>query len=177
MGVDAATVHEAYESVLRRLVDHLGIDFGFLRHNDFEARATVLTAEWPPRLSRPDPDPLAVVKFEDAESVFALAETLTEPAVFRPDRQQEGYRRRVEQGSGFSATSMAVVPLLHAERTIGILGLIKIGDRSWSEIELNALKAIAALLSQLQARVIAEEQLRFAALHDHLTSLPNRMAL
>ncbi|MDI9894123.1 EAL domain-containing protein [Rhodococcus sp. IEGM 1381] len=177
MGVDAATVREAYESVLRRLVDHLGIDFSFLRHNDFEARATVLSAEWPPRLSKPDPDPLAVVKFDDADSVFALAETLTEPAVFRPGQQQEGYRRRVEQGSGFSATSMAVVPLLHAERTIGILGLIKIGDRSWSEVELNALKAIAALLSQLQARVIAEEQLRFAALHDQLTSLPNRTAL
>ena len=177
MGVDAATVHEAYETVLRQLVDHLGIDFSFLRHNDFEAKATVLTAEWPPRLSKPDPDPLAVVRFEDADSVFALAETLTEPAVFRPDPQQEGYRRRVEQASGFSATSMAVVPLLHTGRTIGILGLIKIGDRSWSEIELNALTAIAALLSQLQARVIAEEQLRFAALHDPLTSLPNRTAL
>ncbi|KQU45022.1 hypothetical protein ASG84_12255 [Rhodococcus sp. Leaf278] len=177
MGVDAATVHEAYESVLRQLVDHLGIDFSFLRHNDVEARATVLTAEWPPRLSKPDPDPLAVVKFEDADSVFALAETLTEPAVFRPDPQQESYRRRVEQGSGFSETSMAVVPLLHTGRTIGILGLIKIGDRPWSEIELNALTAIAALLSQLQARVVAEEQLRFAALHDPLTSLPNRTAL
>ncbi|OZC81393.1 hypothetical protein CH274_11290 [Rhodococcus sp. 06-418-5] len=177
MGVDAATVREAYESVLRQLVDYLGIDFSFLRHNDFEARATRLTAEWPPRLSVPDPDPLAVVYFDDADSVFRLAETLTEPAVFRPDPEQEDYRRRVEQGSGFSATSMAVVPLLHSERTTGILGFIKIGDRSWSEAELNALKAIAALLSQLQARVIAEEQLRFSALHDPLTKLPNRTAL
>ena len=177
MGVDAATVREAYESVLRQLVDHLGIDFSFLRHNDFEARATLLTAEWPPRLSVPDPDPLAVVKFEDADSVFKLAETLTEPAVFRPNPEQEGYRLRVEQGSGLSATSMSVVPLLHSGRTTGILGLIKVGDRSWSEEELNALKAIAALLSQLQSRVIAEEQLRFAALHDDLTQLPNRTAL
>ncbi|MFI8565437.1 putative bifunctional diguanylate cyclase/phosphodiesterase [Rhodococcus sp. NPDC078407] len=177
MGVDAATVREAYESVLRQLVDHLGIDFSFLRHNDFEARATVLSAEWPPRSIKPDPDPLAVVKFDDADSVFALAETLTEPAVFRPRPQQEDYRRRVEQASGLSATSMAVVPLLHAGRTMGILGLIKVGDRSWSDAELNALKAIAALFSQLQARVIAEEQLRFAAMHDHLTSLPNRTAL
>ena len=177
MGVDAATVREAYLSVLRQLVDYLGIDFSFLRHHDFDARATRLTAEWPPRLSVPDPDPLAVVYFDEADSVFAMAETLSEPAVFRPDPEQEDYRRRVETASGLSATSMAVVPLLHSERTTGILGFIKVGDRSWSQAELNALKAIAALLSQLQARVSAEEQIRFSALHDGLTSLPNRTAL
>lgn len=177
MGVDAATVREAYDSVLHQLVDFLGIDFSFLRHNDAEARATRLTAEWPPRLSIPDPDPLSVVHFDTADSVFRLAETLTEPAVFRPNPRQEDYRRRVEHASGYDETSMAVVPLLHSGRTTGLLGFIKVGDRDWSEAELNALKAIAALLSQLQTRVLAEEQLRFAALHDGLTKLPNRTAL
>ena len=72
MGVDAATVREAYLSVLRQLVDYLGIDFSFLRHHDFDARATRLTAEWPPRLSVPDPDPLAVVYFDEADRIDVL---------------------------------------------------------------------------------------------------------
>ena len=70
--------------------------------------------------------------------------------------------------------SLAVVPLLGTEDTMGVLGFIKFGDREWTDAEINALRAVAALLAQLQARVDAEERLRHLAYHDELTDLANR---
>ena len=43
--------------------------------------------------------------------------------------------------------------------------------------ELNALQAIATLFAQVQARIVAEEQLQYLAEHDDLTGLLNRRAL
>ena len=47
----------------------------------------------------------------------------------------------------------------------------------WKPEELNALEAIASLFAQVQARVLAEDRLRFLAEHDDLTGLHNRRAL
>ncbi len=67
--------------------------------------------------------------------------------------------------------------MLSGDVTTGCLGFIKFGDREWTPAELNALKAIASLFAQLQARIVAEDQLRFLAEHDDLTGLNNRRAL
>lgn len=54
---------------------------------------------------------------------------------------------------------------------------MKFGDREWRTAELNALKAIASLFAQVQARIAAEERLRHLSEHDDLTGLHNRRAL
>ncbi len=73
--------------------------------------------------------------------------------------------------------SLAAVPLLSGDTTTGTLGFIKFGDRDWTPPEVDVLKAIAALLAQVQARIVVEEQLRYSADHDSLTGLSNRRAL
>ena len=84
MAATAATHVRISEQVIENLVTHLGVDFGFLRHNDHALHATVLVALWPPRAFVPDPDPIGVVYFAGADPVFAVAENMKEPYLMRP---------------------------------------------------------------------------------------------
>ena len=177
MGVTAPTLHSASEQLLHQLVDYFGVDTSFLRRNDHELGATILVAEWPPRSEIPVPDPLGVVFFAGADPTFAATEHLSAPLIIRPDHADDEYQDRVRQGSGVAGVSLATVPLMTGDSTMGVLGFIKFGDREWHTEEINALRAVAALLAQLQARVAAEEALRYLAYHDELTGLATRRAL
>ncbi|CAN3128129.1 putative bifunctional diguanylate cyclase/phosphodiesterase [Mycobacterium sp. smrl_JER01] len=177
MAANAATSVEVSQQVLAELVSYLGVDVSFLRYNDHKIRASRLVAEWPVRPGVPDPDPLALVYFADADPVFAHSEHGKKVMVFRPEPATDDYQKRIEETRAVPATSMAAAPLVSGEVTTGILGFIKFGDRVWSAEELNGLEAIASLFAQVQARVQAEEQLRYLAEHDDLTGLYNRRAL
>src|SRR5574337_1831814 len=177
MAATACNAAEICQRVLADVVTHFGVDYGFLRHNDHIIHATVLVAEWPPRGNVPDPDPIGVVYFADADSVFGLIENHKVPFVMRPEPANADYQRYIAEGTGIPASSLAAVPLLSGDVTTGTLGFVKFGDREWLPDELNALQAIATLFAQLQARIVAEEQVRYLAQHDDLTGLLNRRAL
>lgn len=177
MAASAADSARVSQLVLADLVAYFEVDICFLRHNDHIIRASRLIAEWPPRNEIPEPDPLALIYFADADPVFAMSEHGKTPQVFRPEPATDDYQRLIKQGSGIPATSMAAAPLVSGDLTTGVLGFVKLGDRAWSAQELNALEAIGSLFAQLQARVLAEEQLQFFAEHDDLTGVHNRRAL
>jgi diguanylate cyclase len=177
MAATASNAAAICQRVLGDLVTHFGVDFGVLRHNDHTIRATVLFAEWPPRENVPDPDPLGVVYFADADSVFAQLEHLKEPSILRPEPPNADYQSYIEGATGVPQSSLAGVPLLSGDVTTGSLGFVKFGDRDWLPEELNALQAIGTLFAQLQARIAAEQQVRYLAEHDDLTDLLNRRAL
>ncbi len=177
MPVSAATLQATLERTLQDLTEFFGVDTSFLRHNSLERHATVLVAEWPTRENVPDPDPLGEVPF-GVDPVFDATRDLREPFFMRPTATgSDSYQERVEQGSGISEVSMAMVPLTRGSVTVGVLGFVSFGDRVWDVDESNALQVVASLMVQLQARVDAEERLLFHAYHDELTGLPNRRAL
>ena len=127
----SATVDDAVQisdAVMARLAEYLGLDVTFLRYNDHDIHATKLIAQWPVRDYIPDPDPIGVVYFAEADPVFAMAEHLSEPLVIRPT-PDDGYQKTIEEGTAVPQVSMACVPLLSDGITTGTMGFIKYGDR------------------------------------------------
>jgi diguanylate cyclase (GGDEF)-like protein len=177
MSVSAANFAESVTQVVRTLAEFFTVSTAFLRRNDHQLGASILLAEWPIRENIPDPDPLGIVPFEgpNTDPVFAAVRDLREPLVVRPD-QEDRYQERVHEASGLPPVALATVPILRDDVTSGVLGFVNFGDRVWSKAELNALRAIAALLAQLERRVEAEERLQRGAYRDELTGLANRRA-
>jgi diguanylate cyclase (GGDEF)-like protein len=176
MSATASTLGQSLERMLQILVEYFEVDTSFLRHNDFGRDLTVLVAEWPRREGVPDPDPLGEVPF-GVDPVFDASRDLKEPFVLRPEGSPADYQERVKKGSGVNEISLAMVPMLRNDTTVGVLGFIKFGDRPWDVAETNALQVVASLMVQLEARIDAEERLNHHAYHDELTGLPNRRAL
>ncbi|MEU4807993.1 EAL domain-containing protein [Nocardia fluminea] len=177
MGVDATTMVAASERVLASLVDYFDVEFAYLRHTVREQRQTVLIAEWPRRPYVPDPDPLRVIDFAAADSLFQASENAVEPIIVSRGDEYPDYQEMIRQTTGMPSMVTACVPLVSRGVSTGALGFVRRGDRAWTTREVNVLKAIAALFAQLQARVEAEDRLRYIASHDDLTGLANRRAL
>jgi diguanylate cyclase len=158
-GVSAFSAARVCEQLLAQLVEQFDADSAFVRHNNHRLRASMLFAEWPPRVRVPHPDPLAKISFGDTGA--ELAGDLKTPTVIQVD----------------AASVVAVAPLLWGTVTTGVMGLTKSGGKQWAPEELEALGVVASLFAQLQARIAAESSLKRLADRDELTGLLNRRAL
>ena len=177
MEATAATAILVSEKILAQLVQQFDVDASFLQHLDPHTRTSALVAEWPPRSDAADPDPTGFAQLDLAESVLAQCGHGHKPVVIRPAQSKRYVRRRIGGAKAAASPSVAAAPLVSGETTIGLLGFVKFGARKWEQEEINTLEAVAALFAQLQARIAAEEKLRYLAEHDDLTGLYNRRAL
>ncbi|WOF20094.1 EAL domain-containing protein [Mycobacterium avium] len=173
MEATASTARSVSETVLAQLVEQFDVDASFLHHHD--AAGPVPVAEWPRRTDAAGP--MAALRSEDVESVLAQCERQRRPVVSSPDQADGWLRRWLQRDKAAGAPSVAAAPLVSGDATTGVLGFVKFGARRWKPEEINTLEAVAALFAQLQARIAAEERLRYLAEHDDLTGVYNRRAL
>jgi diguanylate cyclase (GGDEF)-like protein len=177
MEATAATATSVSEKVLAQLVEQFDVNASFLRHHDHDAKTSVLVAEWPPRTDVTDADPLAVVPLVSTDPLLTRCGPGGKPVVIQPDGPNRSFWRRLGRAKRPDSQSVAAAPLVSGDLTTGLLAFVKLGSRKWKQHELNTLEAVAALFAQLQARIAAEERLRYVAEHDDLTGLHNRRAL
>jgi diguanylate cyclase len=189
MEANTFTATNVSEQVLANLVQLFDADTGFLRHNDQTIGTSKLIVEWPPRPNPPDPDPLPIVPFTSADDVFApcahgkapLVIQPTEPVVIRPPASTnyayKAFRRQITGRRHVATPSMAAAPLVSKAVTTGVLGFVNFRGRKWKQKEVGTLGAVASLFAQFQARIAAEEKLRYLAERDDLTGLHNRRSL
>jgi diguanylate cyclase len=189
MEANAFTAATVSEQVLARLVHLFDADTGFLRHNDQTLGTSKLIAEWPPRPNPVNPDPLPIVHFTSADDVFApcahgkepLVIQPTEPIVIRPpaatNYAYKAFRRELTGRRRVATPSVVAAPLVSKAVTTGVLGFVNFRGRRWTQAEVGTLGEVASLFAQLQARIAAEEKLRYLAEHDELTGLHNRRSL
>lgn len=157
MAADAATSTHVSHQVLGDLVTRFGVDSGLLAHDDGHGGPAHPVAVWP------GGDDGAVPA--GAERALVGSARFTEPTVIEsPPEDADG-----------RPITWVVVPLRSGDLTTGVLAFS--GPREWASDELSALRAIASLFAQVQARVIAEQRLRLLATRDDLTGLHNRRAL
>jgi diguanylate cyclase (GGDEF)-like protein len=176
MSASSLTRKEVLHWTTQVLGEFLGADTAFLRRNDLERGLSILVAEWPLRENVPDPDPLGEVPF-DSDPIFAMTKDLRDPIYLGEPENPDKYQERVEKASGVKLVNGAGVPLLQGDTTWGILAFLHFHLHKWVPEEMNALKAVASMLMQLEARIDAEDQTEYNAHHDDLTGLPNRRAL
>jgi GAF domain-containing protein len=150
MEANTFTATSVSEEVLARLVDRFDADTGFLRHNDQTTETSKLIVECPPRPNRVIRPP--------ASTNYA----------YKAFRREITGRRRV------ATPSMATAPLVSKTVITGVLGFVNFRGRKWKKEELGTLRSVASLFAQLQARIAAEEKLRYLAEYDDLTGLRNR---
>lgn len=177
MSTTGPTLRSALDWAVEMLCQYLGADVAFLRRNDHARGMSVLMAFYPPRDLALEDDPLGIVPF-DSDPIFAAMKDLKVPFIVRNAAETDDrYLQRVRDAGGPDEFTGAGVPLVHGETTEGTLAFVYLTPYTWSEHEINALRAVAALLVQLLHRIDAEERLRHSALTDDLTGLPNRRAL
>jgi diguanylate cyclase (GGDEF)-like protein len=176
MSTSSLTHKEVLLWTTRVLAEFLGADVALLRRNDLERGLSILEAEWPHRENVPDPDPLGEVPF-DSDPIFSLTKDFREPAYLEGSENPDAYQERVEKTSGVKLVNGAAVPLLQGDSTWGVLAFLHFHLHKWVPEEMNALRAIASMLMQLESRIDAENQTEYNAHHDDLTGLPNRRAL
>ena len=185
METTASTVAEVNEQVLAELVEHLGVDCAFLRHNDHKIRVSKLVALWPPRRDNSVPDPSVIAHFSSADPVLALCEHGKKLTIVRPEPSDVTMARWAAAAqerwgldtAKITSPSVVAAPLISGGVTTGQLTCVRFKKKKWRTEELNAIQTVASLLAQLQARIAAEAKLRNLAEHDDLTGLHNRRAL
>ncbi|MBS9533482.1 bifunctional diguanylate cyclase/phosphodiesterase [Mycobacterium sp. M1] len=164
MNATTITRSEICERVLADVTRRLGVDRGFLQHNNHLLQTATLIAQWPPQrdhgeLNFPVSADSGLIDPVLAHCIAGVGQTA------------------IRSDCTGSASSVAVAPILLGETTIWVLGFARSDGKDWTDEQLSIINVTAPLFGQLQRRIAAEQNLSKLADHDDLTGVYNRRAL
>ncbi len=175
MGVSQSGALEAMNRVLDRLIEHFGVDDAFLRRHRSDRISEMVALRRPGQDTAQALEELREIPF-DADPMMAATEHLTEPLLIYPEDSPE-LQAKVQLDLGVNVHTIAGVPLLDNQQTVGVMGLVRFSDERWADDEVRTLFAIATMMAQFWVRLEAESQLEVKAHFDQLTGLANRVHL
>ena len=169
MSGSAQNRKELLDWTTRELAQFLGSDVAFMRRHDHARGLSIFEASWPVREDVPDPDPLGEVPY-NADPIFEALWNLKEPYLTGVQDVTDEFVDRVERATdGLTPITGAAVPLMMGDITWGVIGFLYNEPQQWSQAEVNALQAVAAMVVHLQARTGPPEDLRRPAEPRQLT--------
>ncbi len=175
MGVGHNQSLQAMNRVLDRLIEHFGVDDAFLRRHRPDRMSEMVTLRRPGQEKVEGLEKLREIPF-DADPMMSATEYLAEPLLIYPENSSE-LQEKAKNDLGIDIHTIAAVPLLDDQQTVGVLGLVRFNDDRWGDDEVRTLFAIATMMAQFWNRLEAEKQLETKAHFDELTGLTNRVHL
>jgi diguanylate cyclase (GGDEF)-like protein len=176
---ESSTANEAMLKVIETICTSLGWDYGARWEWDPRSGLLKRRESWWQRTA-------AVRAFDDAEAIQPL----------KPDPEARGLMRRafttgdpvwisdLSRDSTFKRQHFALeagfkaafaLPLVRRGEVLGVLEFFHHDVREPDEVLVNVATSIGSQIAQYIVRTQAEEAVKFMAMHDALTGLPNRL--
>jgi diguanylate cyclase (GGDEF)-like protein len=175
---EAGTVGETMTAVLRTLCTDLGWHYGGRWHWDSASGRLQRAESWAPDSAGIRQFDEAIASFEiepraDSAGLASRAFWARKPVWIADIRESEGFRRQALATAAGLHAGFAF-PLMRGSQVLGVMEFFHRDAGEPNPVLVNTAEAIGSEVGQYLVRTQAEEAVKFMAMHDVLTRLPNR---
>ncbi|HYH41701.1 MAG TPA: EAL domain-containing protein [Burkholderiales bacterium] len=176
---ESSSVEQAIPAVIETICTSLGWDYGAYWRRDVKAGLLVRRESWgidtpgirtfdavqAQRMAQPDPT---------AQGLMRRAFAIGKPVWLSDLSKEPGFQRQgLAEAAGLNAAF--AFPLCQGDEVLGVMEFFHRDVREPDAMLVKIAQSIASEIAQYIVRMQAEEAVKFMAMHDGLTGLPNRV--